>query len=70
MRGFLLWAGTRVFLVLAVTFALLVGGMAGAGKADVSVALQAALVAGLSLLCWVAGAACYLVSLNSKENAR
>lgn len=61
MRKFLLWVGTRVFLVLAVTFMLLVGGLAGAGKTDVGIALQAAIVAGLSLLCWVAAAGCYLV---------
>lgn len=61
MANFLAWLGTRVFLVLAVTFAILVGGMAGAGKTDINFALQAALVAGLSLLCWVAAAACYLV---------
>lgn len=61
MANFLAWLGTRVFLVLAVTFALLVGGMAGAGKTDVGFALQAVLVAGLSLLCWVAAATCYLV---------
>lgn len=61
MRDFLLWAGTRVFLVLAVTFTLLVGGLAGAGKTDVGIALQAALIAGLSLVCWVAAALCWLV---------
>jgi hypothetical protein len=61
MRNFLAWLGTRVFLVLAVTFTLLVGGLAGAGKTDVGVALQAAVIAGLSLLCWVAAAGCYVV---------
>lgn len=70
MRNFLLWLGTRMFMVLAVTFTLLVGFLAGAGKADVTVALQAVMVAGLSLLCWAAGAACYLVDVTSNRRNR
>ena len=64
MPNFLLWLGTRIFLVLALTFTLLVIAMSGAGRTDVGIAVQAATVAGLSALCWCAGAACYLVSLR------
>lgn len=70
MRDFLLWLGTRVSLVLAVTFTLIVGFLSGAGKTDVTTAFQAVLIAGLSVLCWVAGAACYLVDVNLNRKAR
>lgn len=68
MRSFLPWIGTRVFLVLAVTFDLLVLMMAGAGKTDVSTAVKAATVAGLSLLCWVAGAMCWIVQRPDSDS--
>lgn len=60
MRDFLLWLGTRIAFVLAVTFDLLVLMMAGAGKTDVSTAAKAAVVALLSVICWVAGALCWV----------
>lgn len=61
MRDFLLlWAGTRVFLVLAVTFTILVIAMSGVGRTDVTFAIKAVAVAGLSTLCWVAGALCWM----------
>lgn len=61
MRDFLLWLGTRIFLVLAVSFAMTVGGLCGLGKPDFPFAGQILAVVGLSVLCWGAGAVCYLV---------
>jgi hypothetical protein len=60
-RNFLLWLGTRIFLVLALTFSMTAAGLCGLGKPDFPVAGQILAVVGISVLAWCAGAACYLV---------
>lgn len=41
--------------------------MSGVGRTDVTFAIKAVAVAGLSALCWVAGATCYLVQLRVED---
>lgn len=60
---FALWLAARVLFVLGATFSLLVLTMVGVAKSDTTFASQVLWVAGLSLVLYGGGIACWLTTV-------
>lgn len=62
VRQFLLWLAARLLFVLGTTFSMLVLTMVGVAKHDTTLASQLLWIAGLSVVLYAGGVACWLTT--------